>query len=47
MESLFSLAYTIKFAIKKSSAAASDYGVMPLEGLWWMDDMKQFSVAQA
>jgi hypothetical protein len=45
VESLFSLAYTIKFAIKKS-AAASDYGVMPLEGLWWMDDMKQFSVAR-
>ena len=20
-----------------------DYGVMPLEGLWWMDDMTQFS----
>lgn len=44
VESLFSLAYTIKFAIKKSSAI--DYGVMPLEGLWWMDDMKQFSVAR-
>ena len=43
--SLFSLAYTIKFAIKKSSAAI-DYGVMPLEGLWWMDDMRQFSVAR-
>lgn len=44
VESLFSLAYTIKFAIKKSSAV--DYGVMPLEGLWWMDDMRQFSVAR-
>ena len=44
VESLFSLAYTIKFAIKKGSAI--DYGVMPLEGLWWMDDMKQFSVAR-
>ena len=21
-----------------------DYGVMPLEGLWWMDDMSKFSV---
>lgn len=43
VEALFSLAYTIKFAIKKGSAAI-DYGVMPLEGLWWVDDMKQFSV---
>jgi hypothetical protein len=45
VESLFSLAYTIKFAIKKG-AAAMDYGVMPLEGLWWVDDMKQFSIAR-
>jgi hypothetical protein len=45
VEALFSLAYTIKFAIKKGSAAV-DYGVMPLEGLWWMDDMRQFSVAR-
>jgi len=21
-----------------------DYGVMPLEGLWWVDDMSQFSI---
>lgn len=45
VESLFSLAYTLKFAVKKSSTAI-DYGVMPLEGLWWMDDMKQFSVTR-
>lgn len=45
VESLFTLAYTIKFAVRKSSAAI-DYGVMPLEGLWWMDDMRQFSVAR-
>ncbi|WP_129646853.1 GyrI-like domain-containing protein [Peristeroidobacter agariperforans] len=45
VESLFSLAYTIKFAIKKGEAAI-DYAVMPLEGLWWMDDMTQFSVAR-
>ena len=43
VQSLFSLAYTIRFAIKKSPAAV-DYGVMPLEGLWWVDDMSQFSV---
>jgi hypothetical protein len=45
VEALFSLSYTMKFAIKKG-AAAVDYGVMPLEGLWWMDDMKQFSVTR-
>src|SRR5687767_9333675 len=45
VQALFSLAYTIKFTIKKSSAGV-DYGVMPLEGLWWVDDMRQFSVAR-
>lgn len=43
VQALFSLAYTIKFAVKKSPAAL-DYGVPPLEGLWWVDDMRQFSV---
>jgi hypothetical protein len=45
VQALFSLAYTIKFGIKKSSAGF-DYGVMPLEGLWWVDDMRQFSVTR-
>ena len=45
VQALFSLAYTIKFAVKKSPAGI-DYGVMPLEGLWWVDDMSQFSVAR-
>lgn len=45
VEALFSLAYTIKFAVKRGPAAI-DYGVMPLEGLWWMDDMTQFSVTR-
>lgn len=38
---LFSVAYTLKFMVKKTKGV--DYGVMPLEGLWWMDDMTQFS----
>ena len=42
VETLFSVAYTIKFAVKKS-ALAIDYGVMPLEGLWWADDMSAFT----
>jgi hypothetical protein len=41
IEALFSVSYTLKFMLKKSPAAL-DYGVMPLEGLWWADDMKDF-----
>lgn len=41
IEALFSLSYTLKFALKKSPRAI-DYGVMPLEGLWWADDMRDF-----
>ncbi len=33
VEALFSTAYAVKFALKKSGGA--DYSVMPLEGLWW------------
>ena len=41
IQSLYSLAYTIKFTLKKESEI--DYGVMPLEGLFWTDDMRKFS----
>ena len=40
---LYSLAYALKFMIKKG-VVGKDYSVMPLEGLWWVDDMAQFSV---
>ena len=43
VEALYSLAYALKFMVKKGDLAI-DYGVLPLEGLWWMDDMSQFSV---
>ncbi len=43
VEVLFSLSYAIKFMAKKG-ALAIDYGVMPLEGLWWADDMSRFSI---
>lgn len=39
---VYSVAYTLKFMVKKSELAI-DYGVMPLEGLWWAEDMSQFS----
>ncbi len=41
IEALYSVAYTLKFMIKK--AQGIDYAVMPLEGHWWMDDMANFS----
>ena len=41
IEALFSVAYTLKFMVKKGKGI--DYGVMPLEGLWWMDDMTKLS----
>lgn len=43
VESLFSISYTLKFMIKKSDLAV-DYGVLPLEGLWWTDDMSRFNI---
>ena len=42
VEALFQLSYALKFMIKKGDLAI-DYGVMPLEGLWWTEDMTQFS----
>ena len=41
IEVLYSVSYTLKFMIKKSEIGV-DYGVMPLEGLWWADDMSDF-----
>ena len=43
VSALFSVSYTVKFMVKKGEMAI-DYGVMPLEGLWWVDDMSQFSM---
>ncbi|MBU1153970.1 GyrI-like domain-containing protein [bacterium] len=42
IEVLFAVSYAVKFMVKKG-ALAIDYGVMPLEGLWWADDMSKFS----
>jgi len=41
VEALFSVSYTVKFMVKKGPQAV-DYAVMPLEGLWWSDDMSAF-----
>jgi len=42
VEALFSTSYTLKFLIKKGPLAI-DYGVLPLEGVWWADDMSAFA----
>ncbi len=42
IETLFPLAYTLKFMVKKGEIGI-DYGVLPLEALWWADDMSAFS----
>lgn len=43
VETLYALAYALKFKVKKSKGGA-DYAVMPLEGLWWVEDMTQFDI---
>jgi hypothetical protein len=44
LQALYTAAYTLKFSIKKKLGV--DYPVMASEGLWWMDDMREFSVAR-
>lgn len=43
LESLYPVAYTLKFA---SKARGRDYVVPPLEGLWWAEDMDLFTTAR-
>jgi hypothetical protein len=40
IQALFSVAYKIKFTVKKEQQF--DYTVMPLEGLWWAEDMQDY-----
>jgi len=42
LEALFSVSYTAKFIVKKGPQQI-DYAVMPLESLWWADDMSVFT----
>ncbi len=42
IEALYPLSYTLKFTVKRGELGI-DYGVLPLEGLWWADDMSDFS----
>jgi hypothetical protein len=40
IETLYAVAYTVKFSSKKE--LDKDYVVPPLEGLWWADDLSAF-----
>src|SRR5699024_8424805 len=41
---LYPVAYKLKFASKRE--LGRDYVVMPLEGLWWAEDMRLFTTAR-
>jgi len=41
LSALYNVSYTLKFLIKKEMTI--DYPVMALEGLWWTDNMLEFS----
>lgn len=41
VKALFTVSYTAKFMVKKGPLQ-HDHAVMPLEGLWWADDLSAF-----
>ena len=42
IEGLYGVSYTLKFTLKRGPKAV-DYSVMPLEALWWAEDMADFA----
>lgn len=42
IEVLYPVSYALKFMIKRGDVGI-DYGVLPLEGLWWAEDMSSFT----
>lgn len=42
IEALFSVSFKVKFISGKENS--QDYVVMPLEGLWWVENMEDFSI---
>lgn len=42
METLFPVSFKVKFISKKEKS--QDYVVMPMEGLWWADNMENFTI---
>ena len=45
VEALYAVSYTLKFMLKRGEIG-QDYVVMPLQGLWWVENMAEFSVEQ-
>jgi len=43
VEALYAVAYKLKFTSKQQ--LDRDYGVLPLEGLWWADNMDSFTAS--
>jgi hypothetical protein len=41
IQALYALSYALKFMVKKGKEGI-DYGVLPLEGLWWAENMGVF-----
>ncbi len=49
VELLYALCYTIKMGLKSAKATPSgymDYSVPPLEGLWWLGDLKDMDITK-
>jgi hypothetical protein len=42
IETLFPVSFKVKFISEKENS--QDYVVMPLEGLWWVENMEDFSI---
>jgi hypothetical protein len=42
IEALYPISYRLKFMVKNGEMGI-DYGVLPLEALWWADDMSVFT----
>ena len=45
IEALYPVSYTLKFIAKKGELG-TDFVVMPLEGLWWAEDMSVFTTGE-
>ena len=46
IEALYTVSYVIKYAVEKSKLEI-DYGVMPLEGIWWCESDKHYRLEDA
>jgi hypothetical protein len=47
IEALFTVAYTVKFAVKRMPSGGVEFSVMPLESLWWSGDTTTLNLDDA